>query len=209
MEIPKHNIMDNLPPTTPLLPFATYVRHHKLRLPAQIVLAATSTIFNPSSLSSYSTPDQLMLTELLIVSCLDINKPKLALRGIQILENTLRTNSGTPDPESSTRVRRLRALYAEGIQSWSTATAIYNELLSENDANLFCMKRKYAIAKAQKKMPQAIKELNEYINLQQGDSSAWRELGEVYFLLGDYKSASFSFEEVVLHHPLDPDCHSR
>jgi len=196
-------------PPTDAVGFIEHQRYHKVRNPVEVVLKLTPIVLS-NKLSSYPLSDQLQMLESFSISSMDVGEHGAAKRAVEILEGIMRSGAGgVKAPEESSRARRLRGLLAESAKDFSTASAIYTELLEQNPANYFCYKRRYAIQKAQKKYPQAIKAMNEYLTLQPADSSAWQELGQLYFDLGDYKSAAFAFEEVVLHHPLDALCHSQ
>lgn len=50
-------------------------------------------------------------------------------------------------------------------------------------------------------IPEYIKNLNYYLDLQPSDSLAWAELGDQYIKVGHYDKAAFCFNEVLLQEP--------
>lgn len=110
--------------------------------------------------------------------------------------------------KSSTRFRRLLALCLEAEQSWDDALAIYQDLSAKNPSNVYALKRIYCILKAQVgKEVEARVALNDYLERNGSDASAWMELAAVCASLGDYEGAAQAMEEVVLVSPLDSEVH--
>uniref|UniRef100_A0A3P9AG86 ER membrane protein complex subunit 2 n=1 Tax=Esox lucius TaxID=8010 RepID=A0A3P9AG86_ESOLU len=62
-------------------------------------------------------------------------------------------------------------------------------------------KRKISILKAQGKNTDAIRELNEYLELFVGDQEAWHELSDLYINEHDYGKAAFCLEELMMTNP--------
>lgn len=110
--------------------------------------------------------------------------------------------------KSSTRFRRLLALCLEAEESWDDALAIYQDLSAKNPSNVYALKRIYCILKAQVgKEVEARVALNDYLERNGSDASAWMELAAVCASLGDYEGAAQAMEEVVLVSPLDSEVH--
>jgi ER membrane protein complex subunit 2 len=63
--------------------------------------------------------------------------------------------------KDSSRVSRLLGMQNESIQQYGAASETYSKLLETNPANALALKRKVAIFKAQGKMNEAVRELNE------------------------------------------------
>jgi len=104
---------------------------------------------------------------------------------------------------NSSRVSRLIGMKHEYDGNYTEALEVYQKLLEENPSNLLVMKRKVCVYNAQKQWEKALEELNEIVKLYTSDAACWQELGELHLRLGDYPSAAFCFEELVL---IDANC---
>jgi predicted Zn-dependent protease len=81
--------------------------------------------------------------------------------------------------KESSRVKRLVGMQFEAKRGFAAATETYNELLAANPANALAMKRRVAVLKGQGKIKEAVRELNEFLDQYQADSSAWQELADL------------------------------
>ena len=63
------------------------------------------------------------------------------------------------------------------------------------------MKRRVALAKAQKDTRLAVELLNAYLEVFMGDTEAWTELSNLYVTAGQLSAAAFCLEECLLQHP--------
>lgn len=63
--------------------------------------------------------------------------------------------------KDSSRVGRLLGMQSEFQKDYKAASEIYANLLEENPANALALKRKVALLKAQGRINEAVKELNE------------------------------------------------
>ncbi|KAL8578877.1 hypothetical protein ACOMHN_022170 [Nucella lapillus] len=101
----------------------------------------------------------------------------------------------------SVRVKRLEGMCQEAEGRYAEASEIYQDISDKDDANMFAKKRLVAILKAQKKIPEAIDKLNEYLKKFMTDYEAWNELCDLYLSLHDYANASFCLEELIMSNP--------
>lgn len=58
-----------------------------------------------------------------------------------------------------------------------------------------------ACLKAQNRLNEYVKELNEYLKLFQADHEAWLELCDTYLNEMDFAKAAFCLEELILMYP--------
>ena len=101
----------------------------------------------------------------------------------------------------SVRVQKLNAMRLEAFEKYDDAEEIYEKILESEPANAVVRKRLVAILKAQNKIPEAVKELNEYLKKFMGDQEAWTELAELYISQQEHKKAKFCMEELILVNP--------
>merc|ERR1719300_270345 len=66
---------------------------------------------------------------------------------------------------------------------------------------MFAKKRQVAIYKAQKKIPEAIEKLNEYLKRFMTDYEGWNEMCDLYLSIHDYSNAAFCLEELLMSNP--------
>lgn len=98
----------------------------------------------------------------------------------------------------SIRVEKLNAMRLEAFDKYEEAEQIYEKILEAEPANAVVRKRLVAILKAQNRVGEAIKELNEYLKKFMSDQEAWTELAELYISQQDHKKAKFCMEELIL-----------
>ncbi|XP_055998569.1 ER membrane protein complex subunit 2-like isoform X2 [Ostrea edulis] len=101
----------------------------------------------------------------------------------------------------SVRVKRLLGMTYEAQERYNKATELYDELIKDDETNMFARKRKVAILKAQNKTVEAIEELNRYLKLFMTDFEAWMELCDLYLAVQDYTKAAFCIEELIMSNP--------
>ncbi|KAI5711572.1 hypothetical protein M8J75_001469 [Diaphorina citri] len=82
-------------------------------------------------------------------------------------------------------------------------------IIKIDETNTAARKRKICILKAKNKIPEAIKELTEYLKKFMTDQETWQELCDLYLSEGDYAKAVFCMEELFLHHPHNHLLHQR
>lgn len=110
---------------------------------------------------------------------------------------------------NSVRVKKLNAMRLESFDKYDEAEQIYEKILEAEPANGAVRKRLIAILKAQNKVGEAVKELNEYLKKFMSDQEAWNELVELYISQQDYKKAKFCMEELILINPHNHLFHQR
>jgi len=103
---------------------------------------------------------------------------------------------------NSSRVRRLKTMARlEVRERFDEAIKVYDEMIKNDESNAVLYKRKVAILIANKKIPEAIKELVEYLKKFMNDHEGWLELGELYIQEQEYTKAAFCYEELILTNP--------
>ncbi|GAB6029001.1 hypothetical protein CHUAL_004790 [Chamberlinius hualienensis] len=101
----------------------------------------------------------------------------------------------------SIRVAILRAMEFEVLEQYDKAMKLYDDILKHDKTNLTAQKRKIAILKAQGKIPEAIKELTDYLKKFMSDQESWLELSDFYIMEQEYSKAAFCMEELILFNP--------
>lgn len=103
--------------------------------------------------------------------------------------------------KQSQKVMILRLMYYEACGDMSTAV----DALGDSPDELRASRRLATFSKnkqdGSENLPEYIKNLNYYLNLQPSDSTAWAELGDQYHAVGHYDKAAFCFKEVLLQQP--------
>jgi len=102
---------------------------------------------------------------------------------------------------SSIRVKRLQGVQLESKGEWSEAKKIYQQILEEKPEDTTTHKRLIAMLKQSGKLPEAIEEINKYLETFSTDSEVWHELGELYIETGLLQRAVFCFEELMVSNP--------
>lgn len=80
-------------------------------------------------------------------------------------------------------------------------------MISDNQSNIYALKRKYTILRAQLKDLESRQCLNDYLEQNAGDATGWLEMAKCCLERGDYKGAAFCYEEIVLFSPMDVKVH--
>ncbi|KAI1290178.1 ER membrane protein complex subunit 2 [Halotydeus destructor] len=102
----------------------------------------------------------------------------------------------------SHRVRRLKTMARlESRERYDDALKTYDELIKSDESNSIFYKRKIAILIAQRKLPEAVSELCEYLEKFMNDQEAWLELADLYIQEQEYSKAAFCYEELILNNP--------
>lgn len=134
------------------------------------------------------------------MSALAMNQDDVAQECLTLLQ--------TQFPES-TRVRRYEGLFEESQSHFSTASEIYDQLLTKHPSNALVAKRTVSMALAQGRVEEAIATLNEYLSAFGSDQSGWIQLAETHASLGQLQEAIYCYEEVLLLSPRVPAIHTR
>ncbi|XP_017762568.1 PREDICTED: ER membrane protein complex subunit 2-like isoform X2 [Eufriesea mexicana] len=101
----------------------------------------------------------------------------------------------------SLRVRKYHAMYLEAVEMYDYALQILDSIIKRDETNAAPRKRRIAILKAKGRIPEAIKELTEYLKKFMSDQEAWHELCDLYLQEQEYSKAAFCMEELILHNP--------
>lgn len=137
--------------------------------------------------------------EQIVIAALFEKKHELASDVLTDIQKTAGANS--------LRYRKLLALCLEASEKYDDALGIYNDMLSENPSNVYALKRKYVILRSQLQDLEARKCLNDYLEQNGSDATAWVEMAKTCMEQGDYKGAAYCYEEVVLFSPMDANLH--
>lgn len=177
--------------------------------------------------SKIDESERLATLEQLTVAALDTNSPPYASHSTAIAERTL-TQIRDLVGKESIRYRQLLALFLERQDNYSGALAIYDALLNDNPSNVHALRRKYTILRARQYVVEGeggeeagrdvsvavarsgveIKEaLNDYLERNGSDASAWVEMTKICAEVGDYSGAAYAREEIVLSAPLNAEAH--
>lgn len=102
----------------------------------------------------------------------------------------------------SLRVQRLKIMAnLERKERYDEALKNYDSLIKKDETNCNLYKRKISLLIAQKKLPEAAKELSEYLKKFMNDTEAWLELSNIYITEQEYYKAAFCIEELILTNP--------
>lgn len=103
--------------------------------------------------------------------------------------------------QRSQKIMILRLMYLEATGKTKEAV----DALGQNHDELRASRRLATFSRTKASgeidIPDYIKTLNYYLNLQPSDVVTWAELGDQYHLVGHYDKAVFCFKEVLLHTP--------
>ncbi|PNF28033.1 ER membrane protein complex subunit 2 [Cryptotermes secundus] len=149
--------------------------------------------------------ERLLVLEQVCVAALDCNRLEVADACLKALLAEFPT---------SLRIRKLKALKLEALERYDEALDILDSIIKQDETNAAPRKRRIAILRARGKIPDAIKELTEYLKKHicsrfMSDQEAWQELCELYLLEQDFARAAFCMEELILHNPHSHLIHQR
>eukprot|EP00567_Pseudictyota_dubia_P010744 CAMPEP_0197455774 /NCGR_PEP_ID=MMETSP1175-20131217/41594_1 /TAXON_ID=1003142 /ORGANISM="Triceratium dubium, Strain CCMP147" /LENGTH=318 /DNA_ID=CAMNT_0042989715 /DNA_START=38 /DNA_END=994 /DNA_ORIENTATION=+ len=195
-----------------------HVRTHKLREPDLVVehgmallgrdLTKNKPTTNPilslilPSTSALDESEWLAALEQLCLASIDVHDDTLANKCLGEIKRVA--------PSDSARVRWLLGRCLESSGDLAGADEVYDGLLKDNPSNGMALKRKYAILRSQPgKEVESREALNKYLELNSGDAAGWAELGALCHDMGDYRSATYAYEEVVLASPLNSAAHCK
>mmetsp|Transcript_6370 Transcript_6370/g.10781 ORF Transcript_6370/g.10781 Transcript_6370/m.10781 type:complete len:293 (+) Transcript_6370:196-1074(+) len=99
---------------------------------------------------------------------------------------------------TSIRVERLKGIYKESQGDWQEANNIYKKILTDKPEDTMTRKRMIAMYKQRGKIPEAIEEINKYLETFSTDAEVWHELAELYIEAGSLTRALYCFEELIL-----------
>ncbi|KDR16557.1 ER membrane protein complex subunit 2-like [Zootermopsis nevadensis] len=144
--------------------------------------------------------ERLLVLEQVCVASLDCNRLEVADACLKALSTEFPT---------SLRIRKLKALKLEALERYDEALDVLDSIIKQDDTNAAPRKRRVAILRARGKIPDAIKELAEYLKKFMSDLEAWQELCDLYLFEQDFARAAFCMEELILHNPHSHLIHQR
>jgi tetratricopeptide (TPR) repeat protein len=180
--------------STAPLKILQHIQDHKLHEPSLVLTHAP-----PRRKTKLPPATHLSLLEQIIIAALHTKDIQLAG---EYLTKVKAQVSGT-----SLRYRKLLALCLESHSEYDDALGIYNDMISDNKSNVYALKRKYTILRAQLKDLESRTCLNDYLEQNASDAAAWLEMAKCCLEQGDYKAAAFCYEELVLYSPMDSKIH--
>lgn len=210
-----------------------HIRLHKLRNPEMVLKHGKSFLgketppdinTRPSILSAIGSmfgltideAEKLSVLEQMVVAAVDVNDIEFSETCLIALKKCLKHyNARAEQPlDEKTRFRRLMGLILEAKGESDSANALYDILLEENPSNSYALRRKYCIMKSQSRnnsnnevsMREA---LNDYLECNLGDATAWLEMSDLCLNIGDYRGAAYCYEEIILCNPLDASLHCK
>lgn len=95
-----------------------------------------------------------LVLEQVIIAALDCNRIEISDKCIKILSK---------DFPGSLRVEKYRAMQLEATEQYDDALEVLEGIIAKDETNAAPRKRKIAILKAKGLIPEAIKELTEYL----------------------------------------------
>ncbi|XP_014469447.1 PREDICTED: uncharacterized protein LOC106741701 isoform X2 [Dinoponera quadriceps] len=101
----------------------------------------------------------------------------------------------------SLRIHKYHAMHLEALEMYDEALEVLDSIIKRDETNAAPRKRRVAILKARGRIPEAIKELTEYLKRFMSDQEAWHELCDLYLQEQEYSKAAYCMEELILHNP--------
>ncbi|XP_054266809.1 ER membrane protein complex subunit 2-like [Macrosteles quadrilineatus] len=144
--------------------------------------------------------EQYVAYEQVFVAALDCNRIDVANECLHAL------TAAFPD---SLRIYKLQVMKLEAQERYEEALELLQNIIKKDKTNAAPRKRRVAILKACGKIPEAIKELTEYLKKFMVDQEAWQELCDLYLSEQEYGRAAFCMEELILHNPHSHLLHQR
>uniref|UniRef100_A0A1B6GJS2 ER membrane protein complex subunit 2 n=2 Tax=Proconiini TaxID=565685 RepID=A0A1B6GJS2_9HEMI len=144
--------------------------------------------------------EQYVVYEQVFIAALDCNRIDVANECLHAL---------TAEFPDSLRIYKLQVMKLEAQERYEEALELLQNIIKKDKTNAAPRKRRVAILKACGKIPEAIKELSEYLKKFMVDQEAWQELCELYLSEQDYARAAFCMEELILHNPHSHLLHQR
>ena len=130
--------------------------------------------------------------EQIFVAALDVGNETLASDCLKPLIKKF------PD---SLRVKKLIGMQFEYQGEYKRARILYDTLLATNPGELSVLKRLIAAFKGEGDLVRAVEELHNVLKIFYHDQQLWEELAEIHLSMGDFPSAAFCFEELILLGP--------
>lgn len=144
--------------------------------------------------------DKHLILEQVFYAALDCHMYDYATECLMILSK---------DFPGSLRVMKLKAALLEAKEKYDEALAVLDSIIKTDETNTAARKRRVAILKAQGLIPEAIKELVDYLKKFMSDVEGWQELCALYVQVQDYSRAVYCAEELLIHQPHNHLHHQR
>ncbi|KAG8228982.1 hypothetical protein J437_LFUL009540 [Ladona fulva] len=144
--------------------------------------------------------ERLLVYEQVCLAALDTNRMDIADQCLVALKKEFST---------SLRVRKLQAMKLEAMERYDEALELLDNIIRRDETNAAPRKRRVAILKARGRIPEAIKELTEYLKKFMSDQEAWQQLCDLYLMETDFARAAFCMEELLLQNPHNHLVHQR
>jgi tetratricopeptide (TPR) repeat protein len=152
-------------------------------------------------LDKLTTDDKYPILEQVVIAALDLHDHELLKQCLSQLETKF---------PASARVKRIKTMARlELRERYDEALKVYDDMIKADEANSILYKRKIAIIIAQRRIPEAVKELTEYLKKFMNDQEAWMELSDIYIQEQEYHKAAFCLEELILLNPHNTLYHTR
>ncbi|KZC04191.1 PREDICTED: ER membrane protein complex subunit 2-B-like [Dufourea novaeangliae] len=136
--------------------------------------------------------EKYLVLEQVCIAALDCSYYSLAEYCIKILRRQF---------PRSLRVHKYHAMQLEAMEMYDQALEVLEFIIKRDETNAAPRKRRIAILKVKGRIPEAIKELTEYLKKFMSDQEAWHELCDLYLQEQEYSKAAFCMEELILHNP--------
>jgi tetratricopeptide (TPR) repeat protein len=111
------------------------------------------------------------------------------------------------------RLMALRGLFQEAVANddveLKKVLEEYDVILANDPSNTPVTKRRIALLKTLKRIPEAITALTKFLDSSPTDGEGWAELADLYVTQGMYQQAIFALEEVLLITPFAWNIHAR
>tara|TARA_B110001452_G_scaffold243567_1_gene227081 strand:- start:334 stop:1329 length:996 start_codon:yes stop_codon:yes gene_type:complete len=112
----------------------------------------------------------------------------------------------------SLRVKRLEAMMWEAKGELDMAMKDYEDILKEDENNLFALKRQVALLRSRGQsgdLNKAASKLVEHIEVVSSDTDSWLQLSEMYLNAVLFRRSMFCMEELLLVNPMSYMYHLR
>ncbi|KAL7306894.1 hypothetical protein TKK_0001053 [Trichogramma kaykai] len=144
--------------------------------------------------------EKFLVLEQVFLAALDCHSLNLSEKCLKILMTEF---------PGSLRVHKCHAMHLEAIELYDEALSVLDSIIKKDETNAAPRKRRVAIYKAYGRIPEAIKELTEYLKKFMSDQEAWHELSDLYLQEQEYGKAAVCIEELILHNPHNHLLHQR
>ncbi|KAK0752255.1 hypothetical protein B0T18DRAFT_320019 [Schizothecium vesticola] len=161
---------------------------------------------SPFSLfSAAETPELWIKYENLLLSCLRTGDERAAH---QCLER-LTTRFGATNERVMALAGLVKEADAQNPEDLEKVLKEYDEVLSEDSANIPITKRRIALLRSMGRTSDAVSSLVQFLSFSPTDGEGWAELADLYLTQGLYQQAIYALEEVLVMAPNAWNVHAR